>query len=190
MKSVTKCFIVLALSCISTVTWAAGGDAKGDKAAPKKPDASNPFLADFKTIERLEKQIEDEGNKKAFGGAEGEKAKKDKIEKINKQIAAIKEKIANRTDKEIKAIEDEQSRLQTQLDNLLEKEGTEAEQKKLQAKIDDLAKKVDTWNGYSSPNGPPPAGPTNLEKAQMEKKEKEKADADAAAKKGAKAVKK
>ena len=67
------------------------------------------------------------------------------------------------------------------------KEGTEAEQKKLQTKIDDLAKKVDTWNGYGAPNGPPPPGPTNLEKAQMEKKAKE--DAEAAAKKGAKAVK-
>ena len=83
----------------------------------------------------------------------------------------IKERISNRIDKEVKALEDEQARYQTQIDALQAKEGKEAEIKKLEEKVALSAKKIDLWNSFSS-------GPQG-----KDEKEKEKPD-DAPVKKG------
>jgi len=172
MKFMIKEFIVCALSITTMTLWAAGGqDANAEKgdaqpaaATKKASEPPNPFMSDFKTIERLQKQIDVENNKKpSFGGPEGDKVKKDKIDKISKQIATVQEKVSRRIEAEIKKLEDEQTKLQNVIDKLSEKEGSEAEVKKIEVKVDALAKQVDQWNAWGSPSGPPPPAPAKDE---------------------------
>ena len=157
-----KKLVVFALAITMVNLWGAvAPDANPPKGVPpaqpstaakKAPEPSNPFAADYKQIERLQKKIEEVKTKKtSFSGWQADRAKKDVIEQTTRKIGDLREKISKRIEVEQKKLEDEQARLQTMIEKISTKEGSEAEVEKLQAKITALSQQVDQWNSWSTP---------------------------------------
>jgi len=126
--------------------------ARPSTVAKKTPVPPNPFSADFKQLEKLQKKIEEVKTKKtSFSGWQADRAKKDVIEQTTRKIGELQERISKRIEVEQKKLEDEQARLQTMIEKLSAKEGSEAEVEKLQVKITTLSKQVDQWNSWGNP---------------------------------------